>query len=51
MRPAGKRSDLPIVTSTFVVQDPLRTKGKDVEVCYGDPVVLVDDDGLVWTYC
>ena len=51
VRPAGKRSDLPIVTSTFVVQDPLRTKGKDVEVCYGDPVVLVDDDGLVWTYC
>ncbi len=51
VRPAGKRSDLPIVTSTFVVQDPLRTKGKDIEVYYGDPVVLVDDDGLVWTYC
>ena len=51
VRPAGKKSDLPIVTSTFIVQDPLRTKGNNIEVCYGDPVVLVDDDGLVWTYC
>jgi hypothetical protein len=51
VRPAGKDADFPISISTFTVQDPMNTRGRDVEVCYGDKLVLVDEDGHVWSYC
>eukprot|EP00945_MAST-04E_sp_MAST-4E-sp1_P002107 g2107.t1 len=51
LRPAGKSADFPVVTATFTVQDPSNEKHNDNEVCYGDPFVLIDDDGLVMSNC
>ena len=40
VRPAGKRSDLPIVTSTFVVQDPCVRKARTWKYATAIPLSL-----------